>query len=217
MIVIAIALVSLVCALVPAAMMIANLRLYGPPPRVDGSPLPAVSVLIPARNEAAGIGDAVRAALATTGVEFEVVVMDDGSSDGTAGIVAGIAEGDARVRLERAAALPAGWNGKQHACWELAQAARYPVLCFVDADVRLGPECVGRMAGFLEGKALVSGFPRQITGTWMEWMLLPLIHFVLLGFLPISRMRMGTDPAYAAGCGQFLMVRRDAYFAVRGA
>ena len=50
----------------------------------------------------------------------------------------------------------------------------------------------------------------------MEWMLLPLIHFVLLGFLPISRMRAGTDPEFAAGCGQFLMARREAYFACGG-
>ena len=142
--------------------------------------------------------------------------MDDGSTDGTDGIVRGLAESDPRVRLERAPALPAGWNGKQHACWALALAARNPVLCFVDADVRLGPECVARMAGFLDGKALVSGFPRQVTGTALEWLLLPLIHFVLLGFLPITRMRMGTDPALAAGCGQFMMVRAEDYFACGG-
>jgi glycosyltransferase involved in cell wall biosynthesis len=213
--IVTIALVSLVCALIPAAMMIANLRLYVVPPQVDVE-LPAVSVLIPARDEAAGIGAAIRAALATRGVEFEVVVIDDGSSDRTAAIVEELAANDARVRLERAPALPGGWNGKQHACWALAQVARYPVLCFVDADVRLGPECVSRMAGFLQGNALVSGFPRQITRTWMERMLLPLIHFVLLGFLPISRMRKGTEPAYAAGCGQFLMARRDEYFQCGG-
>ena len=56
------------------------------------------------------------------------------------------------------------------------------------------------MSGFLEGSnsALVTGFPRQITGTFLEWLLLPLIHFVLLGFLPLARMRQGTDPAFAA-------------------
>jgi hypothetical protein len=90
------------------------------------------------------------------------------------------------------------------------------VLCFVDADVTLGPEVVARMAQFLGDNGLVSGFPQQVTGTFLEWMLLPLIHFVLLGFLPIRQMRKGADPAFAAGCGQFLMVRRDAYFACGG-
>ncbi len=69
---------------------------------------------------------------------------------------------------------------------------------------------------FSGDNGLVSGFPQQVTGTVLEWMLLPLIHFVLLGFLPIGRMRHGTNPGYAAGCGQFLMCRRDAYFACGG-
>ena len=210
------ALVCFVCAVVPAALFTVNLRYYREPSAADGRDLPGVSVLIPARNEAGGIADAVRAVLANRGVELEVVVMDDGSTDGTGGIVVGLAESDSRVRLERAPALPAGWNGKQHACWALAQVAMNPVLCFVDADVRLGPECLARMAGFLEGKSLVSGFPQQVTGTTLEWLLLPLIHFVLLGFLPIARMRKGTDPAFAAGCGQFMMVRAEDYFACGG-
>jgi len=74
------------------------------------------------------------------------------------------------------------------------------------------------MAAFLVRgeRELVSGFPRQVTKTWMEWLLLPLIHFVLLGFLPIERMRRTTDPAFAAGCGQFIMVQRRAYFVCGG-
>jgi len=208
----------LICALVPTVMFAVNLSYYRAPSATLDQALPAVSVLIPARNEAAGIGDAVRAVLASRGVEFEVVVMDDGSTDGTDALVLAIAEDDPRVRLERAPVLPAGWNGKQHACWALAQTARNPILCFVDADVTLGPEVVARMAQFLEsGKnGLVSGFPQQVTRTFLEWMLLPLIHFVLLGFLPLKQMRSGTDPSFAAGCGQFIMVRKEDYFACGG-
>ncbi len=212
---IALAALCFLCALVPAILFVNNLSLYREPP-LPGDPLPAVSVLIPARNEAEGIADALHAVLASTGVAFEIIVMDDGSTDGTAEIVQGMAAQDPRVRLERAPALAAGWNGKQHACWAAARAARHPVLCFVDADVRLKPQCLARMTGFLGGKSLVSGFPQQTTGTFLEWMLLPLIHFVLLGFLPMSRMRAGIDPAFAAGCGQFMMVRRDDYFACGG-
>jgi glycosyltransferase involved in cell wall biosynthesis len=212
------ALCCLICALVPAVVFCINLRLYAEPLAAIDPALPAVSVLIPARNEAAVIGAAVAQALTTRGVDFEVVVMDDGSTDGTDAIVLALAAADPRVRLERAPTLPRGWNGKQHACWTLAHAARNPILCFVDADVSLGPEVVARMAQFLErgDNALVSGFPQQVTGTFLEWMLLPLIHFVLLGFLPIWQMRKGTDPAFAAGCGQFLLARKDAYFACGG-
>ena len=215
---VALALLCLVCAAVPAVLFFFNLRAYVPPPAAMNASLPAISVLIPARDEAHGIEAAVRAVLASRGVEFEVVVMDDGSIDGTDALVLTLAGEDARVRLERAPSLPAGWNGKQHACWALAQVARHPMLCFVDADVRLGPECVARMAGFLEcgDKGLVSGFPQQVTETFLEWLLLPLIHFVLLGFLPVGRMRAGTEPGFAAGCGQFLMARREAYFQCGG-
>jgi hypothetical protein len=207
----------MVCAAVPAAMFWINLNRYREPElAVDSNA--RISVLIPARNEEASIEAALTAALRSTGVNFEVIVMDDASTDRTPEIVADLALRDARVRLEHAPALPDGWNGKQHACWELARSARYDVLCFVDADVRLAPEALARMAASLDraNAALVSGFPRQITGTWMEWLLLPLIHFVLLGFLPLTRMRAGTDPAFAAGCGQFMMVQRSPYFAAGG-
>ena len=209
---------SVAAALLPAALFSMNLRLYVEPPPATDANLPAVSILIPARNEAAVIDAAVTNALLSRGVDIEVVVMDDGSTDGTDAIVLALAAADPRVRLERAPALPPGWNGKQHACWALAQAAHNPILCFVDADVTLGPDCVARMAHFLEtgDNALVSGFPRQVTETTLEWLLLPLIHFVLLGFLPVSRMRAGTDPNFAAGCGQFLMARKEAYFAIGG-
>ena len=218
MILAGIAIVVLICAWIPAVMFVINLAAYAAPPALSGRRLPAVSVLIPARDEAHGIEDAVHAALASRGVELEVIVMDDGSTDGTDVLVMAMAERDPRLRLERAPALPAGWNGKQHACWALAHTAKNPVLCFVDADVRLGPECVARMAQFMDdGEAsLVSGFPKQMTGTIFEWMLLPLIHFVLLGFLPVAKMRKSAMPGFAAGCGQFMMVRTAAYFTCGG-
>jgi hypothetical protein len=215
---IALALACLACALVPALVFVRNLRLYAPPPALPfpgfaSSRRPAVSVLIPARDEEGTIGAAVEAALASTGVELEVVVLDDGSRDCTATIVAGLAARDPRVRLETAPPLAPGWCGKQHACAALARLARHPVLVFVDADVRLEPEGLARAAAFLEvsGAGLVSGVPRQETGTFLERLLIPLIHFILLGFLPMARMRRSLHPAYGAGCGQLFVARRDAY------
>ncbi len=214
----ALAVASMLCAITPAVLFAMNMRRYKAPAVAGVRELPAISVLIPARDEAHGIEAAVASVLASEGVRFEVVVMDDHSTDGTGALVAAMAERDVRVRLEYAPKLGSGWNGKQHACWSLAHVARNDVFCFMDADVRLEPQALARMAEFLQASdsALVSGFPRQETGTWMEWLLLPLIHFVLLGFLPMDRMRKGTDPAFAAGCGQFLMVERGAYFAAGG-
>lgn len=214
----ALALLALICAAAPALMFYLNLRDYIAPVPGSNHLVRTVSILIPARNEEHAIGDAVRCILRSCDVEIEVVVMDDGSTDATKEIVLALAASDNRVRLEQAPALPPGWNGKQHACWALARSAQNPVLCFVDADVRLEPECIARMVNFLHsgGNGLVSGFPRQVTKTFLEWMLLPLIHFVLLGFLPFKRMRGSTDPAFAAGCGQFMMVRAEDYFTCGG-
>jgi glycosyltransferase involved in cell wall biosynthesis len=177
-----------------------------------------VSVLIPARDEAGNIREAIEAALVNREVDLEVVVLDDHSSDDTAAIVEKIALLDARVRLERAPELPPGWCGKQHACWVLAGHAANPLLVFVDADVRLAPDSLSRFAAFVEtsGADLVSGVPRQITETWLEKLLIPLIHFVLLGFLPLDRMRKDPSPAFGAGCGQLFIAKRDAYFKAEG-
>jgi hypothetical protein len=199
------------CALVPALVFRHNLGLYAPPPAAGGSQLP-ISVLIPARDEEGSIRGAVEAALASRGVELEVIVLDDHSADRTAAIVREIAARDPRVRLEPAPPLPAGWNGKVHACAVLARLAHHPLLLFVDADVRLTPEGAARAAAFLaSGADLASGVPRQETVTFLERLLIPLIHFVLLGFLPMARMRRSRHPAYGVGCGQLFLARRETY------
>lgn len=208
----------LVCAALPALMFVSNLRLFGRAPKDADAKLPAVSVLIPARDEERTIAGAIQSVLATDGIAVECIVLDDHSSDETASIVQDLARKDPRVCLQSAPELPPRWNGKQHACHVLSLHASHDILCFVDADVRLTPDALPRIVSFLHasGASLVSGFPRQQTGTWLEALLLPLIHFVLLGFLPIGRMRQSVNPAYAAACGQLMMARRADYRASGG-
>ena len=207
-----IAAVSLFLALLPLGQGIVNLLLYRRP-KAAPPPGSAVSILIPARNEEATIAAAVESALASRGVELEVVVLDDHSTDRTAEIVSSLAARDPRVRLESAPPLPPGWSGKQHACQALATLARHPVLLFQDADVRLSPDAAGLTCGsLLSGRhGLVSGFPRQETGTLAETLVIPLIHVLLLGYLPMLGMRRSGDPRFGAACGQLIAVRRDAY------
>jgi len=207
------AVASLLLALIPAVLFRRNLSVYRPPPALAAGPLPAVSVLIPARNEAAAIQAAAESVLASVGVELELLVLDDQSSDDTAARVRALAARDDRVALLAGAALPAGWAGKQFACFQLACAARHDLLVFMDADVRLTPAALRQLAAFLaaSGADLASGIPRQETGTALERLLIPLIHFLLLGFLPLGRMRRSVDPAYAAGCGQLFIAQRTAY------
>jgi glycosyltransferase involved in cell wall biosynthesis len=202
----------LILAAIPALLFLQNLRLYTRPSLPRGT-IPPVSVLIPARNEEKTIGAAVASALANRGVVVEVLVLDDGSTDGTARVVESIAAIDPRVTLLRGYPLPEGWCGKQHACAVLARAARYPLLCFMDADVILTESALARMGAFLKssGAALASGIPYQQTVTPLEQLLIPLIHFVLLGFLPVDRMRRSIHPAFAAGCGQLFFADAAAY------
>ena len=206
------AVVGLAVAALPALLTVANLRAFAPPPPPAGT-RPRVSVLVPARNEAAAIGRLCRDVLASEAVDLELVILDDGSDDGTAEIVARIAVEDSRVRLVGGKPLPAGWCGKQHACWQLAGAATHDTWVFLDVDVSPAPDAIARAVAFLDasGAALGSGFPRQRTACLLDWLLLPLIHFILLGFLPLARSRRDGSPGMAAGCGQLFVTRRADY------
>ncbi len=193
-----------------------------------------VSILIPARNEERNIQGALEAALANTGAE--VLVLDDSSTDGTREIVAkifadlqgeasagmqvvsdiaesGVARVEGRAHLIQGEPLPNEWCGKNWACAQLAKAATRPVLLFVDADVRLAPEAAASISNWMRqnGVQLASGVPRQEFGGFSQRLLIPLIHFVLLGFLPLRRMRESRHPAYATGCGQLVIADAAAY------
>jgi hypothetical protein len=206
--------VALVLAAIPAWLFRDNLRVYRPPPSPrPGELQPRVSVLIPARDEERSIRAAVEAVLANEGVELEVIVLDDHSDDATASIVRELAAADSRVRLLDGAELPDGWCGKQYACWSLAKRASCELLLFLDADVRLASAGVARLVAFLQQSDadLISGIPFQEMERPIEQLVIPIIHFVLLGFLPIRRMRASCNPAYGTGCGQLFLAKRSSY------
>ncbi len=196
-------------------MTVVNLVIYTRPPaasEVAGSGS-LVTVCIPARNEEENIAACVRSVLASGHANVEVLVYDDQSTDRTPAIVRELISSDARVRVAETVSLPSGWNGKQHACWRMGQQARGEWMIFTDADVRFEPECVGRALASAKQRnaSLVSTFPRQITGTVPEDLAVPMIFFVLFSYLPMPMMRSGNSPTASAGCGQFLMVTREAY------
>ncbi len=216
--------VSAAISAIALTMTFVNLPLYARSRRVprglavppaDAARAPLLSVCIPARNEAANIEACVRGALANDDVALEVLVYDDQSTDETPRIVAALAAADPRVRVVPTQPLPAGWNGKQWGCERMGQASRAEWMLFTDADVRFEPDCFARAlatAGELKAE-LLSTVPREETGTLLEKLVVPLIHWMLLGWLPIPRMRTTNDPATSAGCGQFLLVRREAWHA----
>jgi hypothetical protein len=200
------------------AMTIWNLVLY----RRASVDAPArgetVTVCIPARNEEHNLEACVRAVLAQDHGATSVLVYDDGSTDDTPAILASLCREDARVEACPVRPHPPGWVGKQFACDQMGRHARADWLLFIDADVRLASDCVRRTldAAHALRADLLSTFPRQITGTTAERLLVPMIHFILFSYLPFVRMRRTNDPAASAACGQFVMARREAYLASGG-
>ena len=197
--------------------VVLNLFWYRRAPAPATHTLP-VSILIPARNEAAQIEAAVQAACAQTS-EVEVVVLDDQSSDDTGRILARLERVHPRLRVVSGAPLPEGWAGKAWACWQLATMhARHRWILFTDADVRLTPDAAARAqaAAYASSAAFVSAFPRLVTRSAGEALVVPLIHLVLLAYLPLFLVRLFSRPSLSAGCGQLMLIRREAYVAAGG-
>ena len=209
-------LVVLAAVLLAAGLVTHNLRAFrrAPAPLADSRGL---SILIPARDEEHTIEAAVRAAAGQPGA-LEVLVFDDGSTDATPRVLSWLGRELPLLRVLESRTLPRGWAGKSWACWQLAQQARGEWLLFLDADVRLHAGSAPRaLAAALDtGAAFLSAFPRQVTGSIGEGLVVPMIHLVLLTFLPIAQLRRLSSARVSAGCGQFMLVRRAAYLAAGG-
>ena len=222
MVLLVISCILLALALLPLALFVKNLqdfqRACSDPAILERASQIPVSVLIPARNEESSIGAALDRLIESTHRRFEVLVLDDASEDATAQIVESKSDRFQAIALHRSKGLAPGWNGKQNACWQLAQLAQYDRLLFLDADVRLSPEALVRILAEQEYREapLVSGFPFQETGSFAEKLLIPMMHYILLGFLPIERMRSSTDPGFAAGCGQLFLAKKADYLQAGG-
>lgn len=173
-----------------------------------------VSVLLPVRNEATRITPCLQALLGQQGVDMEVVVLDDGSTDMTRKLVRAVSDGDPRVRLLTGGDLPAGWLGKPYACQQLADAAASTsdVLVFVDADVVLAPHAVAATVALLEQTELdlLSPYPRQ-EAPGATGLVQPLLQWSWLTFLPLRMAERSDRCSLSAANGQFLAVRRAAY------
>jgi len=175
-----------------------------------------VSVIVPARNEDRAIETVVDSILASAYPRFELLVVDDRSTDETAALVERRSATDPRLRLIRGGELPDGWYGKPWACWQGYQAARGDVLVFTDADTRHAPELLGRTVGALAstGAALVTVGPRQRCVTLWERLVMPQVWLLLgLRYHPdrVNHARRARD---VIANGQFVMMPREAYVAI---
>jgi cellulose synthase/poly-beta-1,6-N-acetylglucosamine synthase-like glycosyltransferase len=184
-----------------------------PPP----GPFPALTVVVPCRDEARGVDAAVRSLLAQDLPDLQVVAVDDRSTDGTGELLDRLAARDARLEVIHVAALPPGWLGKNHACAAGARRARGGWILFTDGDVVFAPGALRRALGAATARRLghlavaptfvAPGFAERAFVTAFAALLAPALR---LWELP----RAGTRAFF--GVGAFNLVRRDAYEAAGG-
>jgi chlorobactene glucosyltransferase len=187
-------------------------RLRVPQQAVLNGPLPLVSVIIPARNEEKNIRACLLSLLGQNYGNFEIIVLDDNSTDATAAIVRRMTEEDDRLHLLHGEPLPQGWAGKPHACYQAALAARGKWLLFLDADTIVSPDMLTAIIPVaVSGEAaLVSGFPRQQTSL-VQKAAIPLMYFFVVSWAPLWLERKGRRLMYFS-LGQFLLFNRKAYW-----
>jgi len=172
-----------------------------------------ISIIIPARNEEISLADCLQSLVAQSGVEFEIIVVDDHSTDRTRAI----AESFPGVRVVEASPLPQGWTGKNNAVTCGARLAHGEWLLFTDADTVHLP---GSLAAALKeahenGAEMLSYSPEQIAVTFWEMATLPVIFAELARQYSPSKV---SDPAspIAAANGQYILIRRETYDAIGG-
>jgi len=185
------------------------------PATLPASARPAVSVIVPARNEDACLGGCLQSLAKQTGVPLEIIVVDDHSTDRTREIA--LSFSDQQVRVIEAGPLPPGWTGKNNAVTAGSKAAAGEWLLFTDADTIHLP---GSLARSLEeakrhGASLLSYSPEQIVKSFWEKAIMPVIFAELAASYRPSQVSDPDSPAAAAN-GQYILIAREAYDAVGG-
>lgn len=180
-----------------------------------------VSVLVPARNEEKNIGNCIDVVLSQSYKNFELIILDDESEDRTAEIISDkISEynSNKKIKLISGKPLPNGWLGKNWACHQLSKEASGEYLLFIDADVRLSSGVV-ESCFFYKDKyklEMISSFPTQIINSFGEWLIVPLMNFLLLAFLPLKKVYSSANKSFIAANGQFLFIAKSAYEKIGG-
>jgi chlorobactene glucosyltransferase len=179
---------------------------------------PSVSILLPVRNEEKRIGTCIHSLLGQDYPNFEVIVLDDQSSDDTANILQRIGRDHPRLRIIAGTSLPDGFTGKNWACAQLAQHAQSDLLLFTDADTVFQPQALREIVNimFAQSADLLTGYPRQVMKSWGECLLVPFFLWAGLCFTPLWLAYRLRVPNLSTAVGQMMLFRRSAYQKVGG-
>lgn len=178
---------------------------------------PLVSVCIPARDEEKNIAGCLDSLLCQTYKNIEIIVCDDGSSDGTWEILTAYAAKHASIRVFKGKNKPSSWNGKSYALQQCADAARGDILYTTDADTRHSPEAAAWAVERLKERNIdaFTAMPRQQTSTLGEKLVVPMVY--LPAFLaPFALLNNHRLKGAVFGIGQLFVFRTEAFRAVGG-
>jgi glycosyltransferase involved in cell wall biosynthesis len=176
---------------------------------------PRVSVIVPARNEAERVESSLRSLLALDYSNYEVIAIDDRSTDATGEIIGRIASnhsGAPLLRVLHVSELPSGWLGKPHAMWLAAQQATGEWLLFTDADVRFRPDALRRAIAYAEQSRadhLVLFPTYDLRSLGEEMMMAGFALLFVFGHRPWAVADPNTKDFM--GLGPFNLIRREAY------
>ncbi len=188
---------------------------------------PFVSICIPARNEEDVIERCVTNALKQDYPSFEVLVLDDNSTDRTTEILSQLSDIITNLKRIKGEPKPDDWLGKPWACHQLSEEAGGQILIFIDADVWLEPDVLTKTVSRLKYKDAITVWPQQELKSFWENMIVPMFNFALFTLLPAIYVERHPrwmpsffipklSDKFIAGCGQFLAFRRSAYDQIGG-
>lgn len=172
-----------------------------------------LSVLIPTRNEENNIGNLLESLQRQTFPIHEIIVLNDHSADNTYEIVRDFAGTDTKIKLINGRALPGGWTGKNWACHQLAQQATGNIFLFLDADVILTKFAIANSVNLFVKKqtSMLSVFPTQLIKSMGERLIVPLMDWLLLSFLPLLTVYNLKNKIFSAANGQFILIDSKIY------
>jgi chlorobactene glucosyltransferase len=179
---------------------------------------PFVSILVPARNEEINIEKCVLSLLSQDYPNFEVLVLDDESTDQTRKILTELAKSDPKLKFLDGTSLNESELGKNWACTQLAQQAQGEVLVFTDADTVHSPQALKKIITIMAGENadMVTGYPRQIVCSLGEQLLVPFFSWAMYAFNPLILAYRLRIPILASAVGQLLVFSRSAYETIGG-
>ena len=172
-----------------------------------------VSILIPVRNEEHNILNLLESIRNQDYQHYEVIILDDHSTDNTQELCARFCRLNKRFRIIPGKALPKDWLGKNYACYQLAAESKGTFLMFLDADETIANGLINNTVHRIKFYRLdlLSLFTNQVMISWGERMIVPLMHFVLLNLLPLRLVKLSKNPAFSAASGQFMLFNADNY------